>query len=282
MIKKLFLFLPLLILFSFTCYATGENWPIGGRGAGMSNASVTLTDFWSINHNQAGMIGVKTISSGIYYENRFGLKNLSIKAGAVVLPTRSGVFGLSMTYFGYALYNESKIGLAYAKSFGTKFSAGVQLDYLGTHIAENYGNASAVAAEIGLLYQVNKNISIGTHVYNPTRAKVASYNNERAPTILKLGLSYQFSEKVILAIESEKDIQHNPVFKAGVEYRPIKALYFRTGISTNPVLNSFGFGIEYHNFNLDFAASYHQALGFTPQCSLVFHVNKISAQPNLE
>jgi len=281
MIKKLLFILPILGFFSISCFATGENWPIGGRAAGMSNAAVTLNDLWAINHNQAGLTGIKTFTGGIYYENRYGLKNLSIKAGAVALPTKSGVFGVCMTYFGYTLYSESKIGLAFAKSFGTKFSAGVQLDYLNTHIAENYGNASAVAAEIGLLYQVNRSLAIGTHIYNPTRAKIAAYNDERAPTIFNLGLSYKFSGKVILAIESEKDIQFDPVFRVGVEYRPVKTLYFRTGISTNPVLNSFGFGLEYHNFNLDFAASYHQALGFTPQCSLVFHVDKVSEKANM-
>ncbi len=274
MIKCFYFSTILFNLIGFSCFATGENWPIGGAPAGMSNATVTLNDFWSINNNQAGLTGVKNLSAGIYYENHFGLKDLGLKAGAIVLPTKSGVFGLSTTYFGYTQYNENKIGLAYAKSFGTKFSVGVQLDYLSTHIAENYGNSSTVAAEIGLRYKINKNLVIGTHVFNPTRAKVASYNDERAPTIVKLGLSYLFSDKVILAVESDKDIQYDPVFKAGIEYHPIKALYFRTGISTNPVLNSFGFGIEQANFNLDFAASYHQTLGFTPQVSLIYHFSK--------
>ena len=282
MIKKYTLFVVLIGIMCFSKKVSGENWPVGGKAAGMSNASVTLTDFWSVHSNQAGLTGVKTFSAGIYYENRFGLKQLSLKSGAVVMPTKAGVFALSMSYFGYSQFNETKTGLAYAKNFGTKFSAGVQLDYLATHIAENYGNSSALAAEIGLRYQINKNIAIATHVFNPTRAKVAAYNDERAPTIFKLGVSYMFSQKVILAVESEKDIQYNPVFKAGIEYHPIKSIYFRTGISTNPVLNSFGFGLELSNFNLDFAASYHQVLGFSPQVSLIYHVTKATGKPNLE
>jgi hypothetical protein len=282
MVKKYTLFLVFLSTVCFCTNASGENWPVGGKAAGMSDASVTLTDFWSVHSNQAGLAGVKNISAGIYYENRFGLKQMGLKAGAFVMPTKAGVFALSMSYFGYTQFNETKTGLAYAKNFGKKFSAGVQLDYLATHIAENYGNSSAIAAELGLRYQINKNLAIGTHVFNPTRAKVAAYDDERAPTIVKLGLSYLFSEKVILAVESEKDIQYDPVFKVGIEYRPIKSLYLRTGISTNPVLNSFGFGLEFSNFNLDFAASYHQVLGFTPQVSLVFHATKSKGTPNLE
>lgn len=282
MIKKITFSFFIACFVSISTYATGENWPIGGRSSGMANASVTLNDLWSIHNNQAGLTGIKNFSAGLYYENRFGLKNLGLKSGAIALPTKSGVIGLSMTYFGYSLYNESKIGLAYARAFGAKFSAGVQLDYLSTHIAENYGNSSAVAAEIGLRYQINKNLCIGAHIFNPTRAKVADYNNEHAPTIARLGLSYAFSEKLILAAESEKDIDYDPVFKAGIEYRPIKQLYFRTGISTNPVLNAFGFGLEFRSFNLDFSASYHQTLGFTPQVSLIFHTSKFTGQPAIE
>ncbi|NTW31774.1 MAG: hypothetical protein HGB12_03980 [Bacteroidetes bacterium] len=271
MIKR-YLTSLLLTCMTYASFATGENIPVGGRAAGMGNASVTFCDFWAIHHNQAGLTGVKAFSAGIYYENRFGLKNLGLKSGAIVYPTKSGVFGLSMTSFGYSMYNESKIGLAYAKAFGDRFSAGVQLDYLSTHIAENYGNSSAIAAEVGLIYKLNKNLSIGAHVYNPTKAKTASYNDERAPTIVKLGLAYSFSEKVTISVESDKDIQYDPEIKAGIEYHPVKKLYFRTGISTNPVLNSFGFGLEFKNITFDFATSYHQTLGFTPQFSMIFHI----------
>jgi hypothetical protein len=282
MIQKITFSLLITCFISISTYATGENWPIGGRSAGMANASVTLNDLWSIHNNQAGLTGIKNFSAGLYYENRFGLKDLGLKAGAIAVPTKSGVFGLSITNFGYSQYSENKVGLDYAKAFGAKFSVGVGLDYLTTHIAENYGNSSAIAGEIGLRYQLNKNLCIGAHIFNPTRAKVADYNNEHAPTIARLGLSYAFSDKLILAAESEKDIDYNPVFKAGIEYHPIKQLYFRTGMSTNPVLNAFGFGLEFKSFNLDFSASYHQTLGFTPQVSLIFHASKLTGQPTIE
>jgi hypothetical protein len=274
MIKKIFLSFSLLCIINAYSFASGDNWPVGGRSAGMANASVTLNDLWSVNNNQAGLSGIKNISDGLYYENRYGLKELSLKAGAIAIPTKAGVIALSVTSFGYAKYNEGKIGLAYAKAFGDKFSAGVQLDYLSTYIGENYGFSSTVAAEIGLRYQMNKNLCIGAHVFNPTKAKVADYNDERAPTVAKLGLSYSFSDKVIVAVESEKDIQYKPVFKAGVEYRPVKQFYFRTGISTNPVINAFGFGLEFKHFNFDFATTYHRTLGYTPQVSLIIHGSK--------
>ena len=278
MIKRTtFSFFFLIIILS-NCFATGENWSVGGRSAGMANSSVTLNDLWAIHNNQAGLAEIRSISAGIYYENLYGLKELGLNAGAFVIPTKSGVFGLSLSYFGYSQYNENKLGLAYAKSFGNKFSVGIQLDYLSTHIAENYGNTSAIAAEIGLQYKINKKIKIGVHAYNPTKTKITDYNDERVPTIFRLGLSYLFSEKLIVAIETEKDIKYKPAFKAGVEYHAVKQFYFRAGISTNPILNSFGFGLEFKNFNLDFATTYHQVLGFTPQVSITFHNSESKTQ----
>lgn len=280
--KKLRFLIFLFIILPLLTKANGENYPIGGRSAGMANASVTSSDFWAISHNQAGMASTHSISAGIYYENRYGTKELGLKSGAIVLPVKSGVFGLNVTNFGYSQYNETKVGFAFAKQFSPKFSAGVQLDYLGTHIAESYGNASAIAGEAGFIYKFNTKAAIGAHIYNPTRTKIASYNDERTPTIAKLGLSYVCSEKVMIAIETEKDIQYDPYFKAGIEYHPVKQLYFRTGISTNPVINTFGVGLMFKNFDLDFATSYHRTLGFTPQFSIVFHATKVTGQTNLQ
>jgi hypothetical protein len=74
---------------------------------------------------------------------------------------------------------------------------------------------------------LSKELTIGAHVYNPTRAKLADYDNERVPTIMKLGLDYKFSNKVFLAIETEKDINYSPVVKVGVEYHAVEMLYLR-------------------------------------------------------
>ena len=54
---------------------------------------------------------------------KYGIKELSHGALALALPTNAGTFGLSYSYFGYSKYNESKIGLAYAKKLFEKISA---------------------------------------------------------------------------------------------------------------------------------------------------------------
>ena len=84
----------LCIATAFFSKAGNEDLPLGARSSGMGNASVSLSDVWSAHHNQAGLGFVRDISAGAYYENRFLLKELSIKGGVVALPVKGGTFGL--------------------------------------------------------------------------------------------------------------------------------------------------------------------------------------------
>ncbi len=79
-----------------------------------------------------------------------------------------GTFGLAADRFGYALYNETKVSAAYAMRFGEGLRAGVQVDYLGIRLGENYGSASAFAVEVGMQAR-NQRMPSGSvaHVYNP-------------------------------------------------------------------------------------------------------------------
>lgn len=271
--KKIYIIL-LSILIVSSSQAWNENNPIGARSSGMGNASVSFGDVWSAHHNQAGLGFVRDISAGAYYENRFLLKEISIKGGVVALPVKAGTFGLTISNFGYALYHENKYSLSFAKAFGDKLSAGIAIDYLTTKIAEGYGSKGVFAAEFGIQAKPLKGLTIGAHVFNPTRSKIADYNDERLPTIFRLGGDYNFSEKVTVAVETEKDMSQKAIFKAGIEYKPVKEFYLRAGIGTNPTLTSFGFGINLKNFKIDVSGNYHQTLGISPQLGLTYIFKK--------
>jgi len=246
----------------------------GARSAGMGGASVSLSDAWAVHNNQAGLGFVKSFTAGAYYENRFLMNSLSIKSGAVAMPTKQGTFGLAFTSFGYSLFSQNKIGLGFGKLFGEKFSAGIQMDYLSTKISE-YGSKNIFAAELGIQANPLKNLTIGAHVFNPTREKMADYNDEKIPTILRIGFDYKFSDKVFTAIETEKDIDHKAIVKMGVEYRPVKEFFIRAGVATNPSLSCFGIGINLKNIQLDIASSYHSVLGLSPQIGLTYKMEEI-------
>jgi len=177
--------------------------------------------------------------------------------------------------FGGTLYNEKKAGLAFAKQLGEKFSAGIQLDYLSTQLANGddgyvYGTSGSFAVEGGFLAEPIKDLKIGLHIFNPTKAKLAAYNDELVPTVIRFGGSYKFSDKVLLSSELEKDVDMTSVFKTGLEYHIVEQIFLRGGIATNPGLSSFGFGFKLKQWQVDVASTYHQVLGFSPQVSLVY------------
>lgn len=242
----------------------------GGRAAGMAGAAINLQDVWSVFHNQAGLAGVKNFSAGVFNETSFMLADVSTRGLAVAVPVSNGVIAAQFQYCGFSLYNEKRGGLAYARQLTEHISAGIQLDYFGVSISEGYGSKSALTFEGGVQAELLEGFYLGAHVYNPIRAKIADYNDERLPSVLKFGLAYLPSDKVTLAAESEKDIDRPNRIKAGVEYQPVKQVLLRTGIASNPFNTSFGVGLIFDSFRFDVAATYHRQLGYSPNVSLVW------------
>jgi hypothetical protein len=268
------LYLVFLCCSETLLFGQKDNVSIGGRSAAIGNASVTLADFWAVHNNQAAMAYYKKIAAGVYYENRFLTKETGLKCLAVVVPIKkAGVIGLNLSNFGYSLYNESKIGLAYAMAFGDHISAGLQLDYIYTHIGDNYGNKGLLTFEVGLRAKIIKELVLAVHVFNPANLKLVPGESERIPLIYKVGLSYSFKDKALIAAEVEKDMNFKPVFKVGAEYKVAKPVFLRIGIATNPMLYSFGAGFEFYHFKLDISASRHPQLGFSPQASLTWEIH---------
>lgn len=269
--NKFIIFSALLFLSADTVSAGNDNYPSGAAAAGMSNAAVTIQNLWSVSHNQAGLAGLDKIAAGVYYDRRFNLDETSVKSFAFAIPVKNlGVFGGHFNMFGFSLYNEKKAGISYARKFGEIVSVGVQLDYLTAAMGEDYGSNNAIAVEGGVQVRLLEGLTAGAHIFNPTQARLAEYDDERIPSILRFGLGYKFSSRFLATIESEKDIDHDAMFKAGLEYRPVTQIFIRAGISNNPVMNSFGAGFLIKNLQIDIAASMHQSLGWSPQMSLTY------------
>ena len=266
--QNIFLLILLQFAISFSLHGASSNLPFGGRAAGMGNAAVAVYDFWGLSHNQAGIAQTISPTAGFYFENRYMAREMSFGALGFAMPAAGGVIGISMGYFGFSQYNESKFGVTYARSFGPHFSAAVQLNYLYTYIGDGYGTSDNIAAELGVIYHVFPGFRIGAHIFNPTRTRVSVNTTERLPTIFRLGLAYHFSERVLVSLETEKDLEMPPVVKAGIEYGITEQIFVRAGLGTQPATNAFGLGVYLGALKLDIAASFHHVLGYSPQASI--------------
>ncbi len=265
------LIITLLILLPSFGFAGIGNYHIGGRSAAMAHASVTHQDVWSLHNNQAGLGYLKKISVGAYYESRYNLSEMALKGAVFALPTKGGTFGVSVTQFGFSAYNETKYGLAYGRKFGDNFSVGVQLDYMAIRVQQSeYGKKDLLAGEIGIMANVTDKLTAAAHVFNPTTTQLDDYDNERLPTIMRVGLQYDFSDKLLTIAEVEKDVDRKAMVKVAAEYKIIDLIHIRAGISTNPFKNSFGFGLNLKGLSLDVATTYHEVLGYSPQVALSY------------
>ena len=247
----------------------------GARAAALGNASVTLSDVWAIGNNVAGLGQLNAPAVGVYAENRYLLPALNTVAVAAAVPlgrvekeqATRGVVGFEAERFGGKLYSEQRVGVGYGYRGGL-VSIGARVDMLQVSI-EGLGSKQALAVSLGGQAElVPKRLVFGACLYNLNQARLADYQRERVPTVLKAGLSYRPTTKVLLNVETEKDVEQSANFKAGVEYRIIEALALRAGLRTLTEETTGGVGCRAGALQIDYAAAWHAALGLSQHLSL--------------
>ncbi len=265
----------LLCIFPFLLPAQNYDLPpAGAKGAAMGNTGLTFTDIHSGISNQAGLAYLKAPAVSVGAHQKFLINDLQLFTLMAAYPTQSGTFGLQVNYFGFDLYNEQKIGIAYSRRLFDNLSIGAQIDFLNTRI-EEFGSKGLFTFELGLQAKVLEDLYIGAHIYNPIRQEIVE--DEFLPTIFSLGLGYIPSEKVEVLIEVQKNIDFPVSFRFGLQYTPIQELMLRTGFQTESTQFSMGAGYVIKKLLvIDIAANYHQILGFTPSVGLTYQIQKKS------
>lgn len=267
----------------------------GARAAALSNASVALAgEVWSMGNNVAGISEIQRPAVGFYAENRYFSSALNVGALTVALPlgrqpasaaaapegaaaaspaaaarawARNGVVAFEAQRFGGQLYNETRVGAGYGYRFG-QISLGGRVDMLQVSI-EGLGSRRVLLGTLGgQIEVVPQRLSFGASLYNISQTRLASYQNERVPTVLKAGLAYRPGNLVTLLVETEKDVERPANFKAGLEYRPVPILAARLGLATLTEQASAGIGVLAGGFQIDYAAAFQQALGFSQHLSV--------------
>lgn len=232
------------------------------------------TDVFSFTANQASLSALKNVSAGIYGERRYMLRELSFYTAAFALPTRSGNFGLKGGYYGSADYNETNAGLAYARKLGSKIDIGVQFNYYGIKVA-GYGKAATINAEAGIIMHLTERLNAGIHVFNPAGGKFGKNGDEKLPFVYTAGLGYEASEQFFASMEIEKEEDLPVNVKAVLQYRVLKQLFVRGGVSSAIPSFWMGCGFGSTSFRIDATASYHPQLGVTPGLLLIFNFSKL-------
>ena len=249
----------------------------GARAVALGNASATLGgEVWAVANNAAGLGTITRPTAGAYLENRYLITSLNVTAAALALPlgvlepaaagqparASRGVVGVEAQRFGGALYNEVRVGAAYGYRLGV-VSIGGRLDVLQVSF-QDLGSRRTVAASLGGQADVvPERLTFGAYLYNLNQAKLADYQDERVPTVLRAGLAYRPSKQVLLLAETEKDIEHDAGLKAGLEYLPLPTVAIRAGYASLSRQTTGGVGVRAGHFQFDYAAGWHSVLGLS-------------------
>lgn len=272
--------LQLSIFFaSQLAFSAGEYFPIGARATGLANTAVAIQDSWSVFNNIAGVGTLKQTQVGIFYENRYSNADFNTVALTAVQPfNKFGTAGIGVFRFGNQNYSHLRISAGFAHTIEW-VSLGLQLEYAQTNIFE-VGTKSNLMLNFGGMAQITPSLRFGASVKNINQAKLADYQDQRLPTVMKIGLSYLVYQKLNLHVEIEKDVIQAPRYKFGIEYAIIEKFKARTGINVQPFMAFFGVGYQIHNFQFDYALSYHEKLGFSHGISLNYFFGKIPTVMN--
>ena len=246
--------------------------PIAAAYTGLGAYSINHTDVFSFTANQASLAQLKNAAIAVYGERRFLLSELNNYTAAIGLPTQSGNFGVKAGYYGFSEYNETQLGLAYGRKLGNKIDIGVQFNYNGIRIA-GYGNDAAISFELGTVLHLTDKLHAGIHVNNPVGGKFGKDQQEKISSVYTVGFGYEASDKFFVSTEIVKEEDQPVNVNAGMQYKFLKQLLARIGMSTATSTGWMGIGLSWKMFRVDVTAAYHPQLGVTPGIMLIFSAN---------
>ncbi|MBX3255962.1 MAG: hypothetical protein KF862_17640 [Chitinophagaceae bacterium] len=221
----------------------------------------------------ASLAALNNFSAGILSERRFMLKETAMHTAVIGIPTASGNFVCKAHYFGYNAYNESEISLGYARKLNDRVDIGAAFNYYNIRIS-NYGSAGSVNFEIGSIFHITQQLHAGVQVYNPLQSRLGKNTGEKLAAVYKAGLGYEISESLLFTLEVIKQSNTATGVHLGLQYKPIKQLFARTGYITGNNILYAGAGYQYKQMRLDMTAGFHQRLGFSPGILLLYEYGK--------
>lgn len=268
----------------------------GARSAALGGTAVTVPDgAWAAGNNPAALGELSHLTVGFQAANQFLLANLSTVGVAAALPVgpqlppqpvpgvpaavaarqapRYGVVGVTARRFGNKQYAEQGLGLSYGYRLGT-VSVGARVEVMQLSI-EGLGSRRAVAASLGGQADIlPRKLTFGASLVNLNQARLAPDQDERLPTVLRAGLAYRPSEKVLLLTEVEKDVEQAADVRVGLEYQVLASLALRAGVSAYTEQLTGGFGVQAGQLHIDYAAAWHSALGLSQHLSVAVALGK--------
>jgi hypothetical protein len=247
--------------------------PVSASYIGLGAYSVDHVDVFSVTSNPAALAQIKDPAAGVFGEKRFLLAETNFYSAIVAVPSKHGNFAFQADYFGFKNYNESQLGIAYARNVGSKLDLGIKFNYYSFRIP-GFESPSAVNFEIGAVAHLTEKLNAGIHFYNPVGGQLSKTENDKLAAIYSFGIGYEASDNFLISTEIEKQEDLPVNVNAAVQYHFAQQFFARFGIASQNESPFAGAGILWNQFRLDVTASYHPQLGLSPGLMLIVHFKK--------
>ncbi|MEW6510264.1 MAG: hypothetical protein AB1428_04830 [Bacteroidota bacterium] len=256
-------------------YASFDRGGDGARISGLGGGGMGLWgDPWGALLNPAAAAGVPGVAAGLTHQPApFGLTELRRSAIVCAVPFQGGTVELSGSRFGFELYREFEIGLAFGRRVTDEVSAGIAARGYRLMVA-GYGSAWGWGITFGFHWRASESLSLGCVAVNVNAPRLG-VSNERLPQSIGAGALISPFPGLSVLIDIDKELRFPPELRIGLEYVPVKNLFLRFGTSRDPATYGAGFGLSLEGQVLEYSATRHDELGFTHQFTLTFNVGQL-------
>jgi hypothetical protein len=252
------------IAFFWCCIICAQNlrFNIAQPFLAVNSYSAQQADAFSFLSNQAALARIKNSQIGVFAENRFGLKELSVYNIAAATVTKLGNIGLQVQRGGGTTFNENKVGLAYGRSLTDKLAVGAQFNYYGYNVP-GIQNSNTLFFEFGVLAHPSEKIHVGFQVQNPVGGNLKN-TTEKVASLYSMGIGYDASNEFYIGATIMKETAADVTANIGFNYNFYKKFFARAGVLTNQGIVYGGAGVAVNKFRFDVGASFHPQLGVSP------------------
>ena len=241
----------------------------GAEAAAVGSAFAMQTSVFSSRHNVAGLAFLEKNAIAAGLRNNYLASNLNDYYMLSVFKTGRGRLGVDFLNYGFEAYQQLELGLSYAIKMNADWSLGARLRYANNSIPQETITRHLLTGDIGILGKT-KNWRYGATVQNIIQSKWQGRITEAEPTLFRIGAGYSFNDQAALRAEFCKASNAPADLRFGVNYMVADALDIRFGFATLQPAVSFGFGILLKDFQVNFAATWHQQLGLSPVSDFVY------------
>jgi hypothetical protein len=242
----------------------------GARATGLGGAAVAVEgDVWASYTNPACLPNSSETCIGVEFSPAlYGIGELKRGAISITGGLPTGMCALSISGFGFELYRELSVGVAWAHALTEHVVLGIGVNLYSLAIHQ-YGNDRTVGLDVGMLVQVTPAISYGVSFRNANRPSIGS-DREPLPQTMGMGVGVRPFPDALVALSAEKDSHYPFELCIGMEYVLEHLVTVRLGAVNEPSSISAGIGVHLSTLRVDYAYKVHPDLGGTHCFSLSF------------